>query len=53
MLCYAVPCRWIAELTLAHRRTAGADTRYMDEGRARTHQHAGRSVAEWRKEWGC
>jgi len=44
--------QWIAELTLAYIKN-GADTRYADEARRRTRLDAGRSVADWEKEWGA
>lgn len=45
--------QWIAELTMAHKSTAGADTRYVDGARASTLQHASRTVEEWKQMWGC
>merc|ERR1712048_414860 len=45
--------QWIAELTLAHRQTKGADTRYYDNGREATKQNASLSVDEWKQKWGC
>jgi len=43
--------QWIAELTLAH--TKHGDPRYAEEAARRTREHAGRTVAEWTKEWGA
>jgi ubiquitin-protein ligase/uncharacterized protein YegL len=45
--------QWIAELTLAHKQTNGADTRYYDNAREATKQHANFSVDEWKHKWGC
>ena len=43
--------QWIAELTLAHARSAGQDTRYVDNARERTAKDAAPSVAEAVKRW--
>jgi len=42
---------WIAELTIAHNKSGGGDTRYYDEARRRTLADASKSVDEWRAEW--
>jgi len=52
---------WIAELTRAEGMqllpgelcAGGTDTRYSDEARKQTAQHAGKTVEEWRQDWGC
>merc|ERR1712048_794626 len=41
--------QWIAELTIAHRKSNGADTRYVEKARESTVQHAACTVAEWKK----
>lgn len=45
--------QWIAELTLAHRQSNGADGRYVDKARELTRQEAFKTVDEWREKWGC
>jgi len=45
--------QWIAELTLAHKRSNGADTRYYDNAREATQKDASRTVEQWRQTWGC
>mmetsp|Transcript_9135 Transcript_9135/g.20139 ORF Transcript_9135/g.20139 Transcript_9135/m.20139 type:complete len:571 (+) Transcript_9135:62-1774(+) len=45
--------QWIAELTLAHIASKGRDSRYFDTARQETLKEASRSLADWRKEWGC
>eukprot|EP00928_Gymnodinium_smaydae_P048656 TRINITY_DN32554_c0_g1_i1.p1 TRINITY_DN32554_c0_g1~~TRINITY_DN32554_c0_g1_i1.p1 ORF type:complete len:551 (+),score=88.34 TRINITY_DN32554_c0_g1_i1:47-1699(+) len=45
--------QWIAELTLAHLKSNGTDTRYYDMAREHTLQEASCSVDEWKKRWGC
>jgi len=46
--------QWIAELTLAHEKSNGADTRYYDKAREATQRDASTSVAEWKQtQWGC
>mmetsp|Transcript_33621 Transcript_33621/g.76800 ORF Transcript_33621/g.76800 Transcript_33621/m.76800 type:complete len:561 (+) Transcript_33621:96-1778(+) len=42
--------QWIAELTLAHKKSGGSDTRYYDEAKKETAKHASRSLAEWQAE---
>jgi len=44
--------QWIAELTLAHVRSGGADTRYYDNARESTREHASLSVEGWLAQWG-
>lgn len=44
--------QWIAELTLAHINTNGADTRYYEKATESLKKHASRSVEDWKKEWG-
>jgi len=44
--------QWIAELTIAHQRSGGADERYAHSARAETKANASRTVAEWRDTWG-
>eukprot|EP00439_Symbiodinium_sp_Y106_P069866 s1687_g12.t1 len=44
--------QWIAELTLAHVRSGGADTRYYDNARESTREHASLSVEGWLAKWG-
>ena len=44
--------QWIAELTIMHRQSGGADKRYMDAASEATKQNASKSVDEWKKEWG-
>jgi ubiquitin-protein ligase len=45
--------QWIAELTLAHTSSGGTDTRYFDEAKKATAQHASMTVDEWKQKWGC
>eukprot|EP00440_Ansanella_granifera_P051777 gb/GFBE01056136.1/.p1 GENE.gb/GFBE01056136.1/~~gb/GFBE01056136.1/.p1 ORF type:complete len:545 (+),score=107.29 gb/GFBE01056136.1/:1-1635(+) len=45
--------QWIAELTIAHRKSNGADTRYAEKAAESTQQHASASVDEWKQRWGC
>eukprot|EP00927_Polykrikos_kofoidii_P038292 TRINITY_DN32636_c0_g1_i1.p1 TRINITY_DN32636_c0_g1~~TRINITY_DN32636_c0_g1_i1.p1 ORF type:complete len:575 (-),score=98.94 TRINITY_DN32636_c0_g1_i1:122-1846(-) len=45
--------QWIAELTLAHKATNGADTRYYDMAREFTRQEASLTVAEFKAKWSC
>lgn len=41
--------QWIAELTLAHEKTQGADTRYYDKARECTRKDASMTVEEWKQ----
>ncbi|CAJ1374959.1 unnamed protein product [Effrenium voratum] len=43
--------QWIAELTLVHQRTNGADTRYFDNARESTRKDASLSVEGWKAQW--
>eukprot|EP00932_Pfiesteria_piscicida_P004815 SRR837773.14723.p1 GENE.SRR837773.14723~~SRR837773.14723.p1 ORF type:complete len:394 (+),score=190.18 SRR837773.14723:57-1184(+) len=45
--------QWIAELTIAHEASKGADTRYFDKGREATARDAAATVEQWRQKWGC
>lgn len=45
--------QWIAELTLAHQNSNGADTRYYEKASETTLQHASSTVSDWRQKWGC
>lgn len=45
--------QWIAELTLAHQKSNGADTRYFDKASEHTRQEASLSVDDWKQKWGC
>lgn len=45
--------QWIAEVTIAHIQTHGADTRYQETASGSTRKHASKSVAEWKQQWGC
>merc|ERR1711879_27086 len=45
--------QWIAELTLAHEKSNGTDTRYFDKARERTRQDASSTVSDWKQRWGC
>jgi len=45
--------QWIAELTLAHEKSGGADTRYVEKARESTSQHASMSLVDWKQKWGC
>uniref|UniRef100_A0A7S3NPC9 UBC core domain-containing protein n=1 Tax=Aureoumbra lagunensis TaxID=44058 RepID=A0A7S3NPC9_9STRA len=42
---------WIAELVLAHNKTNGQDTRYVDAAREHTQKHASTSVANLTRNW--
>lgn len=44
--------QWIAELTIAHQNSNGADTRYYDKARECTLQDAATSVEDWKQKWG-
>ncbi|CAJ1422005.1 unnamed protein product [Effrenium voratum] len=43
--------QWIAELTLVHQRTNGADTRYFDNARESTMKDASLSIEGWQAKW--
>ena len=43
--------QYIAELTISHR--ASGDARYPDQAREHTRRDASKTVAQWRREWGC
>jgi len=45
--------QWIAELTIAHQKSDGADTRYFDKARECTSQNASMTVDGWKSKWGC
>jgi len=45
--------QWIAELTLAHLQSNGADSRYFEKAQECTRQDASLSVADWKNKWGC
>jgi len=45
--------QWIAELTLAHQNSNGADTRYYEKATESTRKDASFSVADWKQKWGC
>jgi len=45
--------QWIAELTLAHKQSGGADDRYYQKASEMTREHASVSVEEWKKRLGC
>jgi len=45
--------QWIAELTIAHRKSGGADSRYYDNARESTGIHASLPVEGWKQKWGC
>lgn len=45
--------QWIAELTMAHLKSGGADSRYVQEASARTHKDASTTVEQWRAAWDC
>jgi len=45
--------QWIAELTLAHIKSHGSDTRYYEKAREHTCQHASVTIDEWKKKWNC
>mmetsp|Transcript_14119 Transcript_14119/g.26434 ORF Transcript_14119/g.26434 Transcript_14119/m.26434 type:complete len:546 (+) Transcript_14119:72-1709(+) len=44
--------QWIAELTLAHNQSGGADSRYYDNARQATQEHASLSIEGWMAKWG-
>lgn len=44
--------QWIAELTLAHRQSNGADTRYFDQARENTAKDASLDIEGWKAKWG-
>jgi ubiquitin-protein ligase len=44
--------QWIAELTIASRNSAGADTRYVEAARAATKRDAAATLEEYRARWG-
>ena len=44
--------QYIAELTISHRASGGADGRYLEQAAAATKRDAAKSVAAWRAEWG-
>ena len=45
--------QWIAELTIAHKKSNGGDRRYADAAAQATRKDAARTVDEWRALWGC
>lgn len=45
--------QWIAELTLAHHKSNGSDTRYYEKASECTRRNASLSVADWRQKWAC
>jgi ubiquitin-protein ligase/Mg-chelatase subunit ChlD len=45
--------QWIAELTLAYKKSNGADTRYIDKASECTRKDASMSVVDWKVNWGC
>lgn len=48
--------QWIADLTLTHFKYVNSstpDSRYYDNGKEHTKQHASMTVEEWRQKWGC
>jgi len=45
--------QWIAELTIAHQKSNGADARYVEKARENTVHHAACTVEEWKQKWGC
>jgi len=45
--------QWVAEVTIAHLNSNGADLRYCEKAGECTQQHACKTVAEWKREWGC
>uniref|UniRef100_A0A7S0B6I3 UBC core domain-containing protein n=1 Tax=Pyrodinium bahamense TaxID=73915 RepID=A0A7S0B6I3_9DINO len=45
--------QWIAELTMAHQKSNGADTRYYDKAREAVARDASMTLANWRQQWGC
>ena len=44
--------QWIAETTIAHEKSGGTDTRYVDAAKASTSNDASTSVEEWKRSWG-
>eukprot|EP00434_Breviolum_minutum_P026066 symbB.v1.2.023043.t1/scaffold2073.1/size90365/4 len=44
--------QWIAELTLAHKQSAGTDTRYFDQARENTIKDASLDIDGWKAKWG-
>lgn len=44
--------QWIAELTLAHKQSNGADTRYFDQARENTAKDASLDIEGWKAKWG-
>jgi ubiquitin-protein ligase len=44
--------QWIAELTIASRKSAGADTRYVDAAREATKRDAATTLEEYTARWG-
>jgi ubiquitin-conjugating enzyme E2 D/E len=45
--------QWIAELTLAYKKSNGADNRYIEKAAECTRNDAFLSVADWKAKWGC
>ena len=45
--------QWIAELTIAHKQSAGTDRRYVEAATIATRKDASRSIAAWCSAWGC
>jgi ubiquitin-protein ligase/Mg-chelatase subunit ChlD len=45
--------QWIAELTLAYKKSNGADNRYIEKAVECTRNDACMSVADWKAKWGC
>jgi len=45
--------QWIAELTLAHQKSNGSDTRYYDKAHECTRRDASLTVMDWKQKWGC
>jgi ubiquitin-conjugating enzyme E2 D/E len=45
--------QWIAELTLAYKKSNGADNRYIEKAVECTRNDASLSVADWKAKWGC
>lgn len=45
--------QWIAELTLAYKKSNGADTRYVEKAAECTQNDASMSIADWKAKWGC
>lgn len=45
--------QWVAEVTIAHFNSNGADVRYYEKAGECTKQHACKTVADWKSEWGC